>query len=237
VKAAALPKGKDPADLVSEDPAEFGKRIKEAKPVVDFFLTEIGMEEHDPHRLLRAAEHIVLPLIQAMQSPMERDHFTENAARTLGISAESVKESLKRLPKYESVPDGTTMERKAAPVARSTAALRADQVLAVVHAYPGTELADEVKSEYLRITGAHQVPALVPPESALFYAEQTFGEKPGRGAADELIRAFEEAVIREAHQKAVMDLRKAEAAGDPAAIENASAACAKLSARLSALGV
>ena len=37
VKAARLPEGKDPADLISEDSKEFSLRIKNAKPIVEFF--------------------------------------------------------------------------------------------------------------------------------------------------------------------------------------------------------
>lgn len=235
VKAARLPKGKDPADLITEDPAEFGKRVAGAKPIVDFFLAELAEGERDPHRLLRKAEDIVLPLIAAVQSPMEREHFVENTARALGLSPESIKESLKRLPKYEQAPTGSNSVPSAPFSSASPVELRRARLLAVVHAYAGTPLAKRVKSRYLHITGVHELPGDTPAESALFEAEQTFGEAPSEEAADELIRAFEEAVIREAYQAAVHDLRKAEAAGDPAAIGSAEAACAKLSARLSAL--
>ena len=70
----------------------------------------------------------------------------------------------------------------------------------------------------------------------MFEAEQRFGEEPKEDAADELLRAFEEAVIREAYQEAVAELRRAEAAHDASFIESAQVACAKLSARLAALG-
>ncbi len=69
----------------------------------------------------------------------------------------------------------------------------------------------------------------------MFYAEQTFGENPTEDAADELLRAFEEAVIREAYQEAVASLKRAEATGEESLIEEAQAACAKLSVRLAAL--
>ncbi|HET9641426.1 MAG TPA: toprim domain-containing protein, partial [Candidatus Paceibacterota bacterium] len=237
VKAARLPKGKDPADLVSEDAAEFTRRIAAAKPVVDFFLAELADEAADPHRLLRLSEDIVLPLIASVESPMEREHFIQNAARALGLSPESVRESLSRIPKYEPMPNGTIEDRNTAiPPARSTVEVRNEQVLAVVHAYAGTPLAERVKSRYLQVTGAHELPSLTPAEPALFEAEQAFGEAPKEEAADELLHAFEEAVIREAYQAAVSDLRKAETAGDTAAMHQAEARCAELSARLSAFG-
>ena len=232
VKAARLPEGKDPADLISEDAKEFTQRIKDAKPIVEFFLIELAEKERDPHRLLRAAESIVLPLIAAIPSPMEREHFMQSAARSLGLSVEAVRESLKRLPKLQQAAVSSPVQGAAASPARSPREKREEMLLAVVHAYPETPLANRVKSEYSRITEAKLLPSIELPEPALFIAEQTFGEEPSEDAADELLHAFEEAVIREAYQEAVMALRRAEAAGDAVAIANAQATCAKLSARL-----
>ena len=236
VKAARLPKGKDPADLISEDAQEFNKRILAAKPIVEFFLAELADAERDPHRLLRIAENIVLPLIAAIPSPMEREHFLQVAAQALGLSTEAVRESLRRLPKQQN--SATVTSPPAAP-ARTTMTpreLRAEQLLAVIHAYPDTPLAERIKSRYREITEAEQLPEAVPSESVMFQMGQIFGEEPDEGAADELLRAFEEAVIREAYQEAVGDLRRAEAAGDAALIERAQKSCSQLSFRLAALG-
>ena len=240
VKAARLPKGKDPADLVKEDPAEFGKRVAAAKPIVEFFLSELAEAERDPHRFLRAAEGVVLPLIAAIPSPMEREHFVQIAARALGLSSEAVRESLKRVPRELSEQtQGRTLNSNSKgstlTPARPAHEIRSEQLLAVVHAYPDTPLAKRVEAEYCRITGATEPPRETPPESTLFFAEQAFGEDPVEHAADELLRAFEEAVIREAHQEAVTDLRRAEAAGDVAAIGKAQTVCAEISARLAVL--
>ncbi|MEK7515674.1 MAG: DNA primase [Patescibacteria group bacterium] len=233
VKAARLPKGKDPADLISEDAKDFAKRITDAKPIVEFFLAELAERDRDPHRLLRSAEAIVLPLIVAMPSPMERDHFMQSTALALGLSIEAVRESLKRLPQTKE----TIMPTNAVvTIRRSAREQRDEMLLAVVHAYPDTPLAKRVKSEYCRIIEAEQLPSKESPGPALFKAEQTFGENPSEDAADELLRAFEEAVIREAHQESVVALRMAEASGDTATVHSAQKACAKLSARLSAFG-
>ena len=236
VKGAPLPAGKDPADILSEDPSEFSKRISAAKPIVEFFLSVLAEQESDPHRLLRSAENVVLPLIAAIPSPMEREHFVQTAARTLGLSNEAVRESLKRLPKQQEAGVGVRNTPAAATASRTSAQLRSEQLLSVLHVYHNTGLAERVQSEYCRITGAHELPPATLPESALFQAEQTFGENPSDGAAEELLRAFEEAVIREAYQEAVGNLRRAEASGVVSVIQEAQTLCAKLSARLAAFG-
>ncbi|MBI2037299.1 MAG: DNA primase, partial [Candidatus Liptonbacteria bacterium] len=196
VKAVRLPQGKDPADLLGGDSSErggkeFSQRIKEAKPIVEFFLAELAERERDPHRFLRAAENTVLPLIGAIQSPMEREHFIQHAARALGLSGEAVRESLKRMPKLKEPADSTNSVRgETRSPARSARDIRSEQLLAVIHSYSGTPLAERVAAEYRRITEAERLPQEALPEPALFKAEQTFGEEPLEDAADELLRAF-----------------------------------------------
>ncbi len=236
VKAARLPKGKDPADLVADDPKSFSRCIASAESIIEFFLAELTESERDPHRLLRVVEQTVLPLISAIQSPMEREHFIQITARALGLSSETVGESLRKSSGSVSAKIPQRYDVSPATVARSSRDIRSEQLLAVFHAYPDTPLAHRIESEYCRITEAHQFPLDTPPESALFMAEQTFGADPHEDAADELLRAFEEAVVREAYQQAVGTLRMAETGRDASAIEDAQAACAKLSTRLAALG-
>lgn len=231
VKAVRLPLGKDPADLLQEDAKEFAARVKQAKPVVEFFLQVLGEQESDPHRLLRRAEQIVLPLIRAMQSPMEREHFVQAAARALALSSEAVRESLARLPT-----ETEAVRRAEVPVlpTRSLRESRAEQLFAVMRAYPKTDLAAHVEKEYNRITGV-PVPSLESlPESAVFEAEQRLGERPTE--VDELLRAFEQAVLREAYDTAVIALRRAEAAGDGDATAEAQKMCAALNERMARLG-
>lgn len=235
VKAARLPEGKDPADLILEDAPAFATRIKEAKPVVEFFLAVLAARESDPHRLLALAERIVLPLIAAIPSPMERELFVQSTARTLGLSNESVRESLVRLPAQASFEEPPARTRQATAEERSARESRAHLLLAVLHAYGENPLAERIKREYLRITEAVELPAGVPDESALFEAERLFGHSPAENAADELLRAFEEAVIREAYQRAVTSLRQAESAGDADAITKAQTLCVQLAARRAAL--
>ncbi len=238
VKAARLPSGKDPADLIIENEKDFVLRIKEAQPVAEFFLAVLAERERDPHRLLRSAEDIVLPLINAIPSPMEREHFVQSAARSLGLSHEAVRESLSRVAKvipFDSVRSDLTDPKTRAPHI-SPAENWSKQLLAVIHAYAETPLAERVKTRYLEITEASQVPSDPLGEPLLFEAEQAFGGDPAEDAADDLLSAFEEAVIREAYQEAVGNLRRAETAGDADSVKKTQAICTALSARLARVG-
>ncbi len=233
VKAARLSGGKDPADLITESAdgaKEFAKCVKIASPVVDFFLGVLAEREKDPQRLITTVERVVLPLIRAVQSPMEREHFMQSAGRTLGLSTEAVREAVGRVSDTPEL----VQPRQAAPAAapRTGREQREELLLSIIHAYPDTPLAGRIAAEYTRITGVHTLPSEVLPEAVVFQAEQTYGEEPSEGAADELLRAFEEAVLREAQREAAQALRNTEATGDVAEVARVQKLCAEIDVKL-----
>jgi len=239
VKAARLPLDEDPADLITRDVKDFTARMKSAEPVIEFFLAALAERERDSNRLLRLVEAIILPLILATKSPMERERAAQSVARSLGLSSESVRESLLKVRLSSS--SGKSDFQGVRPVSMTTNPIsarltRATLLSGAVHAYPKSPLAQRIQTEYARIIGDEAVLATTPSERVLFEAEQAFGEEPGEHAADELLHAFEEAVIREAYQEAVAALRHAEAVGDIPTIETAGARCVELSARLAQIG-
>jgi len=237
VKAARLPKGKDPADLISEDAKDFSLRVAAAKPIVEFFLAEFAELERDQHRFQRLVQEIIYPLLAAISNLTERGYFIEKTARYLPeVPIKDIHESVRRLPKQPVVREVVQKSSILTASPRSPSEIRSEQLLAVVHAYPHTPLAERVILEYYRITEAQELPPVSLPESVLFSIEQTFGEDPDERAGDELLRAFEEAVIREAYQEAVANLRRAEASKDASRVASAQNQCAKLSVRLATFG-
>ncbi|HEX2792572.1 MAG TPA: DNA primase [Candidatus Paceibacterota bacterium] len=240
VKAVSLPAGKDPADIAKDDPKDFTARVSGAKPIVEFFVETLAASETDSHRLIIEAEKVVLPLLAAVQSPMEREHFIGTASRMLGISADAIKQGLARLPKESGIggPIDAPQRAPAAPHAPRGKASGADtialQVRAIAVNYPETELADRLKSEYARIIGA-EFPDEPIPERILFEVGIAFGEAPEPDAADDLVRTLEKNVLGEALAEATLRLRRAESANDMDAIREAAQSCTDIAQRISAL--
>lgn len=235
VKAVTLPEGKDPADIASEDPAAFKKLVAESKPVVEFFLSVLAASEPDQHKLVLKAEKVVLPLVSAMQSSMEREHFIGVVARALSLSPEAVREAMPRPGAQESTP------LQAAPKPESGAgepvnALeeRLRLLLAVMANYPDTPLEKRVRNEYARIIGT-SAPDFDVPERSLFEAGLFFGETPSENAADDLIRSYEQAFLSQKLEEATMRLRQAEGRNDESAITEAMTECKELSEKIRAL--
>lgn len=245
VKAIILPEGKDPADIVSQDKAAFTKLVAESKPIVEFFLAVLS-GEGDQLRLLRNVEQVILPLINAMQSPLEKEHFTSVVARAIGTTVEAVRGSLVRAERAARTPGQPAPTpaayRPPAVAARPTIAedpvhaRRAREIQAIVHTYPGSALADTLRSEYARIIGTPLSEDSGIDERALFEVGLTYGESPNPAIASDLVRMFEKAVIADQLDDATRRLRLAEVAGDSALVARMLEQCRTLSAKLGALG-
>lgn len=233
VKAVKLPQGKDPADLAIEDPKDLTKRIADAKPVVEFFLSVLAESESDQHRLILLVEKTVLPLIAAIRSPLEREHFINVSARSLGSTSEAIRAGVAQVPQDPSVSATATAKVEAVITAKKVtqAESLARKLQAVALQYPDTAIAKRVESEYSRVIGA-PFPDEPPPEHDIFEAGIAFGEAPGEMDADDLVRAFEKAHLAEQLQLASARLRVAEASGNEEAIQTAGRECQELAQRL-----
>ncbi|HRH55987.1 MAG TPA: DNA primase [Candidatus Paceibacterota bacterium] len=230
VKAVKLPQGKDPADLAVEDPKDLTKRISEAAPIVEFFLAVLSESEPDSHRLILLAEKTVLPLMAAIESPMEREHFVGVAARSLGSTPEAIRAGIARVAKEGN--QAPEARRAAGPVPapqvkRTQTQMHGARLHAIYMQYPDSLIAKRLENEYSRVIGA-PFPDEPPPENEIFEAGIAYGEAPGETDADDLVRAFEKAHITEQLQAATVRLRVAEAARDEAAMRKAEQECQSL---------
>lgn len=261
VKAVRLPEGKDPADIASGQGSEkgdqaagakeFAKRVSESQSIVEFFLSVLAASEKDSHKLVLAAERTVLPLIAAIQSPLEREHFITVTARALGAPPDAVRASLDPLIRARTSASYTqtqTTQRNesrepnvvSTERPRSVAEERGIAVRALAACYPNTDLAERIHSEYARIIGTSAEGTLEGtldplPERAIFEAGLAYGEQPSEKDVSELVRVFEHAVLTEKLQHATQELRRAEAAQDAAAIDALLATCRDLSKKISLL--
>ncbi len=229
VKAVRLPLGKDPADLLSEDPKEFTKRVADAKTIVEFFLSVLTEQEQDQHRLVMHTERVVLPLVAAVKSPMEREHFVSIIARTIGSTPEAVRASIPR-----SAVIGTDAPTPAAAKVQAAGIPEDELFRAIRDNYAGTLLAKRVENEYSRITG-QPLPEEPSPEKTSFEIGILFGESPPEHAADDTLKRFEKLNLERTYQAALKALRQAELAGDQAAVKEAEADCARIMKTIAAL--
>ncbi|MCP4417790.1 MAG: DNA primase [Chloroflexi bacterium] len=97
IRVITLPEGKDPDNIIQENPDEWPKLVEQAKPVVAYVIgvaTE-GLDMGDAKAKTAVAEQ-VLPLIKDIENPIERDHYWQHLARALRIDERALRQM--RLP-------------------------------------------------------------------------------------------------------------------------------------------
>ncbi len=226
VKAVMLPEGKDPADIISHDAKDFATRVTEAKSVVEFFLETLAKKEKDTHKLVQAVETKVLPLVKAVKSPLEREHFVGIVAQALATTNEAVRESLSAIPETQEISGKARIVSPKEENKPSVTTARAEILASIVTSYPESPLAKRIQNEYARIVGNTPLPE--PSEKAVFETEILFGEEPSEEAVDELIGVFEQSLLKEKYEAMLDKLRCAQVAGDSKAETLAEEACADL---------
>jgi DNA primase len=86
LRVASMPDGLDPDEIAARDPSEWKRLIEQAKPVVTHVMDTlvIGQDLKDIKVKDRIAGQI-LPLIEDLPSPVERDNYRQQLARLLGV--------------------------------------------------------------------------------------------------------------------------------------------------------
>jgi DNA primase len=87
IRVSVLPEGLDPDEVVNRDPAEWERLLKEARPIVIHVMETLaaGQDIDDPKVKNEIAAQ-VLPLIDDVPSPIERDTYRQRLARLLRVN-------------------------------------------------------------------------------------------------------------------------------------------------------
>ena len=115
IRVSTLPEGKDPDEVVREDPETWEQIIRDAQPIVAHVMKTLaaGQDINDPKVKTEIAQQ-VLPLIQDLPNAIERDTYLQQLARMLKIDERSLlnqrrlsggQAPIRRKPQFE-VPEG-----------------------------------------------------------------------------------------------------------------------------------
>jgi DNA primase len=91
IRVLHLPSGQDPDDLIREDAQRWVTLVDEAVPVVDFYLRILleGLDLEDTKAKAQVVDTL-LPVLQAVANPVEREDYAQKIARTLRVDARAV---------------------------------------------------------------------------------------------------------------------------------------------------
>lgn len=112
VKIAAMPEGKDPADMVLNDPESWKNVLRAAKPIVEFqldgIMAEVVAKKLDSRKIPPLIRERVLPFILSVGGAMERAHGIKLIHERTGLSEESIRADIKVLEKQTAQRAATT---------------------------------------------------------------------------------------------------------------------------------
>ena len=86
IRIVGLPDGKDPDEVALEDPAGWSELLRTATPVVEYVM-DVLIDERDPRdaKQKAAIARQVLPLIEDVKDPVEREAYRQGLARRLQV--------------------------------------------------------------------------------------------------------------------------------------------------------
>ncbi len=122
VKAADIPDGVDPADLISKEGADAWRgAIKNSKHIIEYLLAKILKTHTDPRKAGRVIKEKILPYIAQIESAIEQGHFLKRVSEAGGIGESALREELKKYKNdlklgeragNDNVPSGAVLFRK-----------------------------------------------------------------------------------------------------------------------------
>lgn len=98
VKAASMPEGVDPADLISKNGADaWREAVRKSKHIIEFLLEKVLQNSADARKAGREIKEKILPYVDALESSIEKAHFIKKISDASGIPESALKEDLKKV--------------------------------------------------------------------------------------------------------------------------------------------
>jgi len=98
VKVAAVPEGSDPADMLVSNQEDWKKTIKGAKHVIEYVTDHYVSQSKDKRTLARIIHSAVVPLVQMLQSEVEKSYFAEYISKVSQIDIMALKKEIDTAP-------------------------------------------------------------------------------------------------------------------------------------------
>ena len=155
LKIAAMPEGQDPDEVIHRSPAEWGRLLEGAKPLVEYVIATAA-SHLDPSTPEGKAQIVdaVFPLIASVTEGARQDHYFQVLAGRLGVTPETLRASIGRptaARRARTAQSSQPARAAASPFARLDRDPVEEYCLALLMKYP--ELLDSaggLRAEYFR---------------------------------------------------------------------------------------
>ena len=230
VKVAVMPDGKDPADIILENPKEFKTIIGNSIHVIEFLLLVLSKQNLDERTFKLRASEEVIPYLLLLPNKIDQDHFENKIAESLKTTKDAVHYEIERLTdlnEHKSVQTIVTAKQDLVEKKNETVgdAKRYETLLTyVLGILPifNEEVTQNLIQKIEEITKLSfaEVEELISKSKlaeVTFRVESSLDQYPRRVFEDEVVHSFnqlQELVIKQRLQIAKELLREAEQAGD-----------------------
>ncbi len=221
VKIATLPEGKDPADVVLENPKILSDAIVGARHIIEILLERLTAKKISDREKKVAAEKEILPYVAGLQSVAEQSHFISEIAFRIKMKESDIWEIIKKIkaqsagktPAQEVSAVRKIPEQKNA-VARMLVGLIFWQEVSKPEILKGLD----IKEKICKIVGADEIALLEQSfslirDDLIFEAETFFADSDKAAVArhfEELAFNHKEELLREQFSEAMHALQVAE---------------------------
>ena len=234
VKAISLPEGKDPADIILEDKNVWLEAVKNARHVVDFYLSVLAdKHKNDTRRFKTEVEKMVLPYLLSMQSEIEKTHWITEIAKRIGTQERAVWEEFKKLEKKDKKSTGVLPEKEI-PIesAKKRKILLGERIIGI-HFWKKDKalLPDFVKQSFPDVFKKEKKEYC---ERLAFEAELYYGGLDDIGKEHEnLVKEFKKEDVKERLENLANEVSKLETSGEDSDLAEKLSEFRKLSQELS----
>jgi len=154
-----LPPGKDPDEVVREDPVLWQKLVEQAMPILDFaFQSVISKVDINKAKDKSLAVQKLLPSVYEIKDPIQKFHYVEKLARALKIKTSDIEVALQKLKTARERPQLSKTTEQSRLARQFVSSPIEEHCLALLLQYPELRpLARELSPEHFESTENREV--------------------------------------------------------------------------------
>ena len=97
IKIIVMPKGKDPSDVILENPENWQKHIKDAKLILNFYF-DSAFSKYDKKTVQgkQTISQMLLPVIKRIPNKIVQSHWIQKLAQNLGVREQDIRQELEK---------------------------------------------------------------------------------------------------------------------------------------------
>ena len=240
MKFVELPKGEDPADIISKNVEQFRDAVKNSKHIIDFYLDKLLAENFVGLTLAKEIEKRVLPYVAKLQSSIEQSHFVSQISKKSGIKEEAIWNDLRKIGHQPTASNTAGEFEKKESIQRKN---HLERRLIGILLWQESEKEPQISTDKIRVqmTGllgdAYMVELLR--EQKPYYEELIFEAESYYGGSlklekeiEELLMALSEDILRERFVIKMRELDEAEKKKDEVRTKDLLAECQQITVKL-----